>query len=50
MEILFEMLTKFWYLWVLVIVASILGVFMPKIKGFFGEKYIDFVLSGKCII
>lgn len=46
MEILFEMLTKFWYLWVLVIAVWILEIFMPKIKGFFGEKSVAFFLSG----
>ena len=46
MEILFEMLMKFWYLWVIVIVVWILEIFMPKIKGFFGEKSVAFFLSG----
>jgi len=46
MGILFEILTKFWYLWVLVIAVWILEIFMPKIKGFFGEKSVAFFLSG----
>ncbi|MBK5240325.1 MAG: NERD domain-containing protein [Clostridium sp.] len=40
------MLTKFWYLWILVIAAGVLEVFMPKIKGFLGEKLVAFSLSG----
>ena len=46
MEILFELLTRFWYLWLLVFAAGVLEVFMPKIKGFLGEKSVAFLLSG----
>lgn len=46
MGILFELLTKFWYLWLLVIAAGVLELFMPKIKGYFGEKSVAFFLSG----
>ncbi|MGH4051960.1 MAG: NERD domain-containing protein [Clostridium sp.] len=46
MEILFELSTKFWYLWLLVIAAGVLEVVMPKIKGFLGEKSVAFLLSG----
>ena len=45
MEILFELLTKFWYIWLLVIAALVLEIFMPKIKGYFGEKSVAFFLS-----
>lgn len=46
MNIVIEMIIKFWYLWLLVIVAGILEIFMPKIKGYFGEKSVAFFLSG----
>ena len=46
MEIAFKLLTKFWYLWLLIIAAGVLEVFMPKIKGAIGEKSVAFVLSG----
>src|SRR5450631_2320313 len=46
MEMLFELSTKFWYLWLLVIVAGVLEIFMPKIKGAIGEKSVAFFLSG----
>lgn len=45
MGILFELLTKFWYLWLLVIADGVLELFMPKIKGYFGEKSVAFFLS-----
>lgn len=45
MEILFELLTKFWYLWLLVIAALVLEIFMPKIKGYLGEQSVAFFLS-----
>lgn len=46
MEIVLELLTRFWYLWLVIIVAGVLEVFMPKIKGYFGEKSVAFFLSG----
>lgn len=45
MEILFEVLKKFWYLWILVIAAGVLEIFKPKIKGYFGEKSVVLILS-----
>ena len=45
MKILIEFLTKFWYLWVLVIAAGVFDLFMPKIKGYLGEKSVAFFLS-----
>ena len=45
MGIFIEMLTKFWYLWILIIAAGILSLFGPKIKGYFGEKSVAFFLS-----
>jgi hypothetical protein len=45
MEILINILLKFWYLWILVIAAGVLEIFMPKIKGSFGEKSVGFFLS-----
>ncbi|WP_253199432.1 NERD domain-containing protein [Clostridium tagluense] len=46
MEILYEMITKLWFLWVIVIALGVLEVFMPRIKGFTGEKSVAFILSG----
>ncbi|MCB2294325.1 NERD domain-containing protein [Clostridium algoriphilum] len=46
MEMLFELSMKFWYLWLLVIAAGVLEIFMPKIKGAIGEKSVAFFLSG----
>ncbi|MCB2339080.1 NERD domain-containing protein [Clostridium estertheticum] len=46
MEMLFELSTKFWYLWLLIIAAGVLEVYMPKIKGAIGEKSVAFFLSG----
>lgn len=45
MDIVFQMLTKFWYLWLLIIVAGVLELFMPRIKGYLGEKSVAFFLS-----
>ncbi len=45
MEVGIELLIRFWYLWVLVIAVGILELFMPRIKGFFGEKSVSFFLS-----
>jgi hypothetical protein len=45
MGVLFELLTKFWYLWLLIIAAGVLELFMPKIKGYFGEKSVALMLS-----
>jgi ribulose bisphosphate carboxylase small subunit len=45
MKILFEVLTKLWYLWVLVIAVGVLEIFMPKIKGYLGEQSVAFLLS-----
>jgi hypothetical protein len=45
MEVIVDILIKFWYLWALVIAVGILEVFMPRIKGFFGEKSVSFFLS-----
>lgn len=45
MEILINILLKFWYLWILIIAAGVLEIFMPKIKGYFGEKSVAFFLS-----
>ena len=45
MNIFIEVLIKFWYLWLLVIAAGVLEIFMPKIKGYLGEKSVAFFLS-----
>lgn len=45
MKVIVDILTEFWYLWLLVILVGILDLFMPRIKGFFGEKSVSFFLS-----
>lgn len=45
MSLLVELLMKFWYLWILMILALILDLFMPRIKGLLGEKSVEFYLS-----
>lgn len=39
------MLIQTWYIWALVLGLSIMSGFMPKIKGYFGEKSVAFFLS-----
>ena len=34
-----------WYIWAFVIFAIVLAIYMPKIKGFIGEKAVAFFLS-----
>jgi len=34
-----------WYIWLIIILFGILGVFAPKIKGYLGEKSVVFFLS-----
>ncbi|GKU26504.1 nuclease-related domain-containing protein [Clostridium folliculivorans] len=46
MSVLVELLMKFWYLWILMILALILDLFMPRIKDRLGEKSVEFYLSG----
>lgn len=45
MDIAVEVLVKFWYLVVLIIIAAILELFKPQIKGYFGEKSVGYFLS-----
>lgn len=45
METLIETLKTTWYIWALIIAASIFKLFLPRIKGFFGEKSVAFFLS-----
>ena len=45
MGVLLELLTKLWYLWLLIIAAGVLELFMLKIKGYFGEKSVALMLS-----
>lgn len=46
MDVLFEILTKLWYLWFLMIIVSIYRLFKPRIKGYFGEKSVSLFISG----
>lgn len=43
MKIVIEVFMQTWYIWILVLVVSILTT--PKMKGFFGEKSVAFFLS-----
>ena len=40
-----ELILQFWYLWVLVLLIAIYRLFLPTIKGWFGEKTIALFLS-----
>lgn len=40
-----EILTRFWYLWLLVIIVKIYELFKPTIKGWFGEKVVALCLN-----
>ena len=42
---LIQILKSTWYIFALILAASILKLFLPKIKGFFGEKSVAFFLS-----
>lgn len=46
MKTLILFIVSTWYLWVLIIAIGMLRLFLPKIKGFFGEKSVAFFLSG----
>lgn len=39
-----DILTRFWYIWLLVLISAIYKVFMPTIKGWFGEKQVTWYL------
>jgi len=47
--VLYNMLTKYWYVWtiltLIIVLGSVIKIFKPRIKGFFGEKLITFFLS-----
>ncbi|GFZ32256.1 hypothetical protein CSC2_27820 [Clostridium zeae] len=45
MEVLLELLMKFWYLWILIILALIIDLFMPRIKEYLGEKSVEVYLA-----
>lgn len=45
MGTLIDLLKATWYLWVIIFAASIFKLFLPRIKGFFGEKSVAFFLS-----
>jgi hypothetical protein len=40
-----ETILSTWYIWLIIILFGILGVFAPKIKGYLGEKSVVFFLS-----
>ena len=45
MSMLIEILKSTWYIWTLILAASVLKLFLRKIKGYFGEKSVAFFLS-----
>lgn len=45
MKTIIELLTGFWYLWLLIALGIILQILGPKIKGYFGEQSVSFFLS-----
>ncbi len=45
MESLINTFITSWYIWVLIILVFIYRLFLPKIKGLFGEKSVAFFLS-----
>ena len=45
MKILIDIIFQFWYVWILLIAAELLKIFMPKIKGWIGERTVAFFLS-----
>ncbi|GKX66222.1 NERD domain-containing protein [Inconstantimicrobium mannanitabidum] len=45
MNIIVELVIKFWYLWFILIVISVLKIFKPKINGYLGEKSVARSLS-----
>jgi len=45
MQTLIGIFKSTWYIWALVLAASILKLYLPKIKGYYGEKSVAFFLS-----
>lgn len=45
MKAIIELITGFWYVWAFLALALILKVFKPRIRGYFGEKSVSFLLS-----
>jgi len=43
-KIVLDIIFKLWYLWLLLLLAALLNLFKPTIKGWFGEKTIAFYL------
>lgn len=41
---MFDILIRFWYLWLLILLAAIYRAFKPSIKGWFGEKTVAWYL------
>lgn len=45
MELLIDTLKTTWYIWALILTISIFKLFLPRIKGFFGERSVAYFLS-----
>lgn len=45
MKDIMSLIVSTWYIWLLIIIFGIIGIFKAQIKGFFGEKTVTFFLS-----
>jgi hypothetical protein len=45
MNTILVLLKDFWYIWVLIILVNVYRLFLPRIKGYFGEKSVALFLS-----
>ena len=45
MGLLIRSLVNTWYIWIIFIAVIIFKLFLPRIKGFFGEKSVALLLS-----
>ena len=45
MGIILDIIKSTWYIWILIIAVSVFKLFLPKTRGFLGEKSVAFFLS-----
>ena len=45
MRDIFKIIITTWYIWALIILGAIYQIFLPRIKGYFGEKSVALFLS-----
>ena len=41
---MFDLITNYWYLWLILLLAALFEIFKPTIKGWFGEEVIALYL------